>query len=141
RALAPGGMLMLGDVRHAGLLDAFHAAVQLFQAPSSLSCEKLRQRVGQHVAREQELVASPAFFVKLRSRCPEIAHVEVQPKRGRHHHELTEFRYDVRMQIGGVPPVEQAYQWIDWTAGDVTLEAVKAQLRAQTVDALALSRI
>jgi len=35
RAVAPGGFIFIGDVRSLPLLSAFHASVQLYQAPNS----------------------------------------------------------------------------------------------------------
>ncbi|HET7695318.1 MAG TPA: amino acid adenylation domain-containing protein [Vicinamibacterales bacterium] len=130
RALSPGGTLMLGDVRHLGLLRTFHTAVQLHQAGPDLTAGALRQRVDYQVAREQELCLSPVFFAALRARHPDIAHVRIEPKRGRHRHELSEFRFDALLQVGGAAAVDGPFEWRDWSADDLTFGRIEAQLRA-----------
>src|SRR5205823_778223 len=44
-ALAPGGTIFLGDMRSLPLLEAFHASVQLYQAPASQPTAVLKQAV------------------------------------------------------------------------------------------------
>jgi len=58
----------------------------------------------------------PMFFSVLRSRFPQISHVQIQLPRGHHHNELTQFRYNVIIHIGAetvIYPGNQA--WLDWT--------------------------
>src|SRR5262249_3413384 len=45
KAVRPGGFVFVGDVRTLPLLEAFHASVQLYQAPDDLPVEELRRRV------------------------------------------------------------------------------------------------
>src|SRR5581483_5483971 len=47
--VADGGYIFVGDVRSLPLLEAFHTAVQLHQAPASLSCRELLHRVERRV--------------------------------------------------------------------------------------------
>ena len=98
--VAQGGFIMIGDVRHLPLLEAFHTSVQLHNAPDSLTKAELKQRVKEQVAQEQELVIDATFFQALQQHLPQISHVEIQLKRGRAHNELTRFRYDVILHIG-----------------------------------------
>ena len=56
----------------------------------------------------------PAFFRALQQHLPQIRQVEIQPKRGWHHNELTRFRYDVMLQVGGEVPVLAEPPWLDW---------------------------
>ena len=102
-ALAAGGRLFVGDVRSLELLDAFHAAVQLHQAPDEASTTALAARVRQHVEQEQELLVAPAFFRRFAAKHPRITAVTIGPKRGKHRHELNEFRYDVILEVEGPP--------------------------------------
>ena len=80
KAVRAGGAIFLGDLRSARHLEAFHAAVQLYQAPTELSVADLRQRIHQFLLREQELALDPAFFIGLRREIAGIAGVEVQLK-------------------------------------------------------------
>jgi amino acid adenylation domain-containing protein len=101
KAVKPGGAIFVGDIRSEPLLNAFHAAVQLERAPTSVSSAELRQRTQKALIEEKELCISPLFFNALRQHVPAISQVEIQLKRGRHHNELSLFRYDVVLRIGG----------------------------------------
>ena len=131
RVLAPGGVLFVGDVRNYALLDAFHASVQAFQAADGLSVEQLQARVRQHAAEDQELTVHPTYFTRLAGTCPSVSRVAVQLKRGRHRHELTEFRYDVAIHKAGAAAAGAASggAWIDWSGEALTLEALQARLQ------------
>ncbi|HTG35429.1 MAG TPA: amino acid adenylation domain-containing protein [Thermoanaerobaculia bacterium] len=100
-AVAPGGAVFVGDVRSLPLLEAFHASVQLHRAAGSLPAAELARRVGHGVADEEELVVDPELFLALARRLPAVRRVQVLLKRGRHANELTRFRYDVILHVGG----------------------------------------
>ncbi len=100
-AVAPGGAVFVGDVRSLPLLAAFHASVQLHRAAGSLPAAELARRVGRGVADEEELVVDPELFLALARRLPAVRRVQVLLKRGRHANELTRFRYDVILHVGG----------------------------------------
>ena len=119
-----GGCIFVGDVRSLPLLKPYHASVQYYQARSSLSRVHLRQRVQQSVAQEEELVIDPAFFIALKRHFPQISHVRIQPKRGRHHNELTRFRYDVILHVGAEGLLVVEPQWLDWRKEGLTLVGV-----------------
>src|SRR4029077_15958361 len=71
-ALAPGGVVFLGDLRSFPLLEAFHTSVELFRAPASLAAAAVAARACRQMAREQELCLDPAFFTRLRQLVPRI---------------------------------------------------------------------
>ena len=68
----------------------------------------VRRAVEQAVRVEKELLVDPDFFTVLREHGPDIGAVAVEVKRGRHHNELTRYRYDVtlhsRRRPGGPGP-------------------------------------
>ncbi|HET8846083.1 MAG TPA: phosphopantetheine-binding protein, partial [Ktedonobacteraceae bacterium] len=97
--LAPGGHLFVGDVRSLPLLPAYHSAVQMAQAPASLSRSQLAERIGRQILVEEELVLDPAFFSSWAAEQPGIGQVRLWPKGGRSHNELTQFRYQVLFQV------------------------------------------
>jgi amino acid adenylation domain-containing protein len=99
-AIAPGGFIFIGDVRSLTLLPAFHGWVQLHQAEPSLTREQLQQRVQMQMFQETELVIEPSFFQALKQHFPQISHVQIQLIRGRHHNEMTQFRYNAILHIG-----------------------------------------
>ena len=112
-AIASGGRVFVGDVRHLGLLPVFHSSVQLYQAPSHLSVEQLKDRLARAVSHEKELVVDPDFFLALRDALPRIGSVDILLKRGRSDNELMRYRYDVVLHVGeaATPDVEEALEW------------------------------
>ena len=112
-AVAPGGAVFVGDVRSLPLLPAFHASVELHRAAGSLPAAELERRVERRVAEEEELVIDPAFFPALARRLPGVRRVEVLLKRGRRDNELTRFRYDVILHVGGeeAAAAPRAHAW------------------------------
>ena len=101
--VAPGGFIFIGDVRNLRLLPAFHASVQLYQADPALERSHLQQRVQRAIFEEAELVIDPAFFDALRDRLPAISQVHVELTRGHFSNEMTQFRYNVILQVGSSP--------------------------------------
>jgi hypothetical protein len=75
--------------------------VLLHRAAGSLPAAELARRVGRGVADEEELVVDPGLFLALARRLPAVRRVQVLLKRGRHANELTRFRYDVILHVGG----------------------------------------
>lgn len=125
--IEPGGFIFVGDVRSLPLLEAFHTSVQLHQALPSLSIAELRQRVQRHVSEETELVIAPEFFDVLKQRLP-ISHVEIKLRRGRHHNELTKFRYDVILHVRADDEPALEGPWLDWQQEGLTVSAVRQRL-------------
>src|SRR5262249_3832250 len=101
RVVSPGGHIFVGDVRNLNLLGAFHTGVELFQASASLPVADLQERVRRRSSQEEELAVDPAFFAAFARSCADIGAVEVQLKRGRRANELTRYRYDVTLAVGG----------------------------------------
>lgn len=136
--IEPGGRIFIGDVRNLQLLDAFHTSVQLFQATDSISSTALIQRSRRSLSQDKELVVDPRFFAVLKRQFPQIEHVEVRPKRGRAHNELTKFRYDVVLHIQGDerPIVEP--DWLDWEQEGLTYPNVWQHLAQEAPPLLAL---
>ncbi|HEV7515176.1 MAG TPA: condensation domain-containing protein, partial [Thermoanaerobaculia bacterium] len=139
-AVADGGAVYVGDVRSLPLLPAFHAAVELFKAAPSLPLERLRQVAAAEQVEETELVLDPGFFFALRRHLPRITAVEVRPKRDLADNELTRFRYQVVLRVGGEPTVASTLPWLDWEQEGLSLEEVRRLLLAG-VEGLALSRV
>lgn len=75
-AVKPGGHIFVGDVRNLRLLKAYHASVQLYQAPDSLTRLELQQRV--QPAQEEDLLIEPSFFKALKQHYPKLANVQIK---------------------------------------------------------------
>jgi amino acid adenylation domain-containing protein len=128
------GQIFVGDVRSLPLLEPYHAAVQLAQASDSKTVEQWQQQVRQSVAGEEELVIDPTFFLALKQHFSQISWVEIQPKRGLAHNELTQFRYDVTLHLepinnqpllSGNPTV---ITWLNWQLDQLSLTQIKDKL-------------
>lgn len=137
-AVAPGGVVYVGDVRHLALFEAFHALVLLCRAPGDMPRAEAQQQIDRLMSLENELLIDPAFFAALKAHLPRISHVEIQLKRGRHHNELSRFRYDVLLhvednrgvQLSGDVPCR------DWRDDGLTLEALREHLETRSPDLL-----
>jgi natural product biosynthesis luciferase-like monooxygenase protein/amino acid adenylation domain-containing protein len=141
RAVKPGGAIFLGDLRSHPLLEAFYAAVQLEQAPASLPCVDLRQRIKKTLMQEKELAISPGFFSALRNRLPAISQVEIQLKRGYHHNELSQFRYDVVLRVGGAISFTQNPVRFDWQERGSSLTDLREYLLKEKPTAVEITRV
>ena len=142
RVVAPGGRIFVGDVRSLPLLEAFHTSVALAGAEASQPLAQLRRRVRQDMLDEGELVIDPAFFTTLRRHLPSISRVQVLPKRGRHHNELTRFRYEVVMHSGEAREDRPAeVTWTDWREEGLSVEALGRLLRESRPAVLALKGV
>ncbi|MBG0857036.1 amino acid adenylation domain-containing protein [Streptomyces spinoverrucosus] len=114
RLLAPGGALFLGDVRDLRQARVFQTGVQLARAGADADPETLRRAVDRGLALEKELLVDPDWFSTLG------VGVELRTKAGRHHNELTRYRYDVVLYDGeGAVRVDDA-PVLDWSGpGDL----------------------
>ncbi|MFF2190818.1 amino acid adenylation domain-containing protein [Streptomyces sp. NPDC058155] len=108
--LAPGGRVIVGDVRNAATLRVFLTAVQRAEHPHA-SHEELRALVEQALLAEQELVIAPEWFAEWA--CEHAGGVDIRLKPGKAHNELTRHRYEVVLHkepadildLAGVPAV------------------------------------
>ncbi|WP_233103781.1 non-ribosomal peptide synthetase [Streptomyces flavofungini] len=91
--LAPGGRIVIGDVRHAGSLNLLKTAIHHAQRPEA-SASVVRAAVARAVLVEKELVLDPEWFTRWADEHG-AAGVEVLLKPGRAHNELTRHRYEV----------------------------------------------
>ena len=141
KLVKPGGAIFIGDVRSLSLLKSFHASVLLHQAKPSLAISQLRQHVRRKLALENELVLDPRFFTGAGTHLPAVSDVEVHLKRGLHNNELTRFRYDVILRIGGQPQVETKVDWLDWKKRRLDLKLIRQRLAEANPEILAISRV
>ena len=141
RAVKPGGKIFLGDVRSLPLLEAFHASVELHQAPASLPTERFRRRVKKRVAEERELIIDPSFFTALKSHLPQIGNVEIRLKRGRYHNELNKFRYDVTLHVENEEHPAPHITWLDWQKRKLTPADIRQLIAATEPELLGLTRV
>ncbi|WNI27169.1 AMP-binding protein [Streptomyces sp. ITFR-16] len=93
--LAPGGSVLLGDLRNLDLARARLTGAELAGGAAGRDVEEVREAVADRAARETELLLSPALFAALARELPAVRAVDVRVRRGVHHNEPVRFRYDV----------------------------------------------
>ncbi len=137
----PGGAVFLGDLRSLPLLEAFHTALELFQADPATPLSRLRQKVHARHMDEGELAIDPAFFTALRERLPKLGRIEIHLKHGRAHNELTGFRYQAVLRVG--PGQEEPVQdgALDWRRERLTLAALRRRLAEEAPPVVRLRNI
>ncbi len=143
RTVRAGGFLFVGDVRNLALLEAFHAAIELGQAPASLPVAQWRERVRRRAAEDRELVVAPGFWNALAERLPRAEEPVVQVKRGPADNELTRFRYDVVLRLGDARPRPRqgGPLRLDWAAGGLDLAALDRRLADDRPDAAVVTGV
>lgn len=103
--LAPGGRIVLGDIRRRATLSLLQLAVVRGRHPGA-TAGTLRSAVGQAVLLEKELVIDPDWFLRW-AEGTRAAAVDVRVKEGHSHNELTRHRYEVVVhKPGAEAPVE-----------------------------------
>ncbi|MFI0790723.1 amino acid adenylation domain-containing protein [Streptomyces lydicus] len=93
--MAPGGRIVLGDIRNLRSVRALHTAVQGRRYGLSKDTARLHAAVERAVLLEKELLLAPAFFTAFAEADDRVAAVDVRLKRGDYHNELTRHRYEV----------------------------------------------
>ncbi|MBV9789285.1 MAG: amino acid adenylation domain-containing protein, partial [Chloroflexi bacterium] len=141
QALADGGQIFIGDVRSLPLLGAFHTSVQLFQSPDGAASAEVWAQVQQQIAQEAELTIDPQFWTALQQRFPQITQAQVLLKRGQAQNELTRFRYDVVLHVGGAQPQPVDHAWLDWQRDDLSLAAIRQRLQDQAPTQLGILNV
>ncbi|WP_210589233.1 non-ribosomal peptide synthetase [Streptomyces sp. GESEQ-35] len=119
--LAPGGRVVVGDVRNAATLPLFRAGVQQARHPGA-DPSAARAAISRAVLTEPELVVDPEWFARWAERSDAGA-ADIRLKPGRAHTELTRHRYDVvlhkqpadAVDLSGVTAVRWGQETADLT--------------------------
>ena len=138
--LAPGGRIFVGDVRHHGLMEAFHADVLARRSGPGLLPAEARERLRAAMAQDKELLVAPAWFWALPAALPALGRVAVRCKRGRVRSEMLDYRYDVVLESG--PPVATpGLVWHDWRRGGFELTTLGTWLATLDAPAFGIGAI
>lgn len=113
--LAPGGSLFLGDIRDLRQARVFQAGIQAARADAHTEPDVLRRAVERGLALEKELLVDPDWFTTLG------VGVDLRTKAGRHHNELTRYRYDVVLYEGDAGLALDGVPAVAWTGRDSLL--------------------
>ncbi|MFT7464341.1 MAG: amino acid adenylation domain-containing protein [Pseudohongiellaceae bacterium] len=142
KAVTPGGMIFLGDVRGLPLLQSYQTSVQLFQADDDLPVEQLTARVRRLLRHEEELVIDPGFWPWCAAQIAELGRVTVQLKRGHFTNELNAYRYDVTLHVGDSAEVPQAPAVeLDWDGDRLDLDSLRGRLTQHSPELLCVRNI
>ncbi|MET0343806.1 MAG: methyltransferase [Polyangiales bacterium] len=124
-----GGHVFVGDVRSLAHLSGFHTLIELHRAGDDASGSEIAKAVTRRVSEERELTLAEGYFDALLRELPRFSNVEVRLKRAAAHNEMSVFRYDVVLTVGGAKPVAAA---LPAPRRDVaTLDAVRAALSSE----------
>jgi amino acid adenylation domain-containing protein len=137
----PGGHIFVGGVRSLPLLETFHAWVQLHQASGELSKTELQKLVRKNLLADNELVIDPAFFKALQQSLPKISDVQIQLKGGRHHNELTKFKYDVIIGVDAEVNQPTNVSWMDWKKQGLNIGTIRQLLLEEKPEILGVTHI
>ncbi|TKS96293.1 non-ribosomal peptide synthetase [Streptomyces lasalocidi] len=103
--LAPGGRVVLGDVRNHRTLRTFAAAVHRCRQPAD-GPAAVQAAVERAVLAEKELVVDPGFFTRYAETHPDTVAADIRLKQGTHHNELTRHRYEVVLHKAPAKPLD-----------------------------------
>ncbi|MHA4842640.1 amino acid adenylation domain-containing protein [Flavitalea antarctica] len=136
--LGSKGRIIIGDVRDLRLLELFKGRMHLQKLHGTVSIQEFKWALDDEVLNEKELCLSPEYFYGLKVLFPEISHVEIKWKQGSYVNELSLYRYDVIIDVGGTSECLRA-KWLPW--GQISdVQDVYTQLE-QGVDRLAFQSI
>lgn len=143
RALIPGGVIFLGDVRSLPLLRSLHLAIELQHADAARPVAELLQAVRRRVHEEKELVLAPAFFSAAASALPHGATANLLLKRGRLEQEMNRFRYDVilRTESADRPAASSPARTLTWSAQRGSPAEVAALLQRESPESVLIQGV
>ncbi|MCJ8273457.1 MAG: hypothetical protein MJK04_29155, partial [Psychrosphaera sp.] len=139
--------VFVGDIRHFGLLNTFHASVlsqqQSWQEAGELTTtEDFQQKVLQRQHNDKELLVDPQLFVALLKSNPRVSGLSIRPHRGSAHNELTRFRYQVILNIEHTPTVDAIeVDWLNWSQTPLTIQQLRQRLEAQAPAVLGVRNV
>lgn len=143
RITRPGGAIFIGDVRNLLLLQMFHLSVQVYGADPTMTKAYLQQHIQTSLAKENELLIDPAFFIALQQHIPAICDVQILLKPGKAQNELTKFRYDVILHLAAeqdrYPDLQPEH--LNWQTQELTLDKLDQILKEQQPEALLIDGI
>jgi 2-polyprenyl-3-methyl-5-hydroxy-6-metoxy-1,4-benzoquinol methylase len=124
-AVAPGGHVFLGDLRHAGLREAFAGLKHHRRAAADSAGVPMAVRVERELRLDGELSLLPDHLHALPGRFGRLTGVDTAPRRGATPSEMTMFRYDAVLHVGCPLPADGA-RWDE--GGNLTLDSARDRL-------------
>ncbi|RAL24606.1 non-ribosomal peptide synthetase [Thermoflavimicrobium daqui] len=140
KQVKPGGKVFIGDLRSYPLHHSFVSGVTLANSADDMSVEQLQSDIKSRLIREEELIIHPAFFSKLEQECPEVAYINVLPKRSYYANEMVRYRYDVEIYIGSKVK-RNSDTFINWEEEDWTLESFEKWIKEIQPERVCLANV
>ncbi|WP_353947364.1 amino acid adenylation domain-containing protein (plasmid) [Streptomyces sp. HUAS MG91] len=142
RLLAPGGALLLGDLRNLDLARTFQTGVELASpGGADKTRDALLRSIGERVELETELLLAPALFDALARDLPAVRAVDVRVKRGVHHNELSRYRYEAVLSTAAPVADLAAAPVLHWGRDLASAAAVTTRLEAGRPATLRLAAV
>jgi len=111
--VAPGGTVVVGDVRHAGLLDAHYRWLEQAADPG-VGEPDLTRRARRRAAADTELLLDPATLATVAAGTGRLVTVSLLAKTLTADTELTRYRFDAVLHVDPVPtPEPTVREWGD----------------------------
>lgn len=131
--VAPGGTIVIGDVRHAGLLREHHRWL-VRATDSTLSAAELDRTAAEQAEREVELLVDPVLLARLASESGRDVRLAAFPKTMRADTELTRFRFDAVLHVepANSAPTPTLIRWSDLPPND-RVAALRARIGSAPV--------
>nr|WP_232240877.1 non-ribosomal peptide synthetase [Kutzneria sp. 744] len=138
--LAPGGRIVLGDIRGRRLAKLLHTEIELRRQRPGTDPHAVRQAVDRRVAQDRELVLDPEFFTLFADRTPGFGLADVRLKGGGYVNELSRYRYDVVLHdnTATTPP---ALAELVWGTDVRTLDELAAVLSKRRPEGLRVAGV
>lgn len=102
----PGGTVVVGDNRHAGLLAEYCGWVERSADPSAPDAV-VAERAGRRADRDDELLFDPACLAAIAAESPREVRMGIRAKTMTADTELTRYRFDAVLQVDPAGPVPQ----------------------------------
>ncbi|MBF8186867.1 class I SAM-dependent methyltransferase [Nonomuraea sp. K274] len=120
--VAPGGSVIVGDVRDSRLLDAYALWVERAVDPSAADAE-LARRAADRAARDEELLFDPPMLARLAAgiarESGRTVRLSVHPKTMTDDTELTRYRFDAVLRVDAdTPPAPKKIAWTSLPGDD-----------------------
>ncbi|MDR2023783.1 MAG: amino acid adenylation domain-containing protein [Hungatella sp.] len=129
------GHIIIGDVRSYDRLGMYYLSVELFRLDKAMSVYALKKNIDIRKENEKELIFSHNYFKELQDRIPEIACVDITPKKGNIDNELSKYRYDVILSVDkrnkntADPGIEVKFEKVDWQQAGLSFSSIKAGIK------------
>jgi hypothetical protein len=129
--VAAGGTVVVGDVRHSGLLDHYSRWAERAADPNAAGSE-VERRAAARAARDEELLFDPAVLATVAAGTGREVRMTTYAKTMRADTELTRYRFDAVLHVDAPPVAATPTRQVVWHAlpADDRLAALRAELTA-----------